>query len=516
MRVPGASRVVVSVALIGVVITAGLAWAAGEAHADNEQRLTDQRSAEVISVLTAAVPSIEIPLASAAALVEAESDPELFEEVIGPQLGPEERFVSASVWRADASTPEVTIGARPALADLAPSEIEAFLDRSLATDLMSIVDLVDGSEPRIGYSYTAPGGRAEFVVYAEQMLPENRTSTVPDDSAFADIDFALYLDTAERSGTLLVASTDELPLDGTTAEDTAPFGDSELRAVVTPNGDLGGELLARLPWLIALTGLIFTAAAAGTTAVLQRRRHQAETLARENAALYEQQHAASLTLQQSLLPRTLPPTPGLDVAVRYATGVQGTEVGGDWYDIVDVGARTILIVGDVSGRGLTAASVMAGVRHAIRTLAIHGDAPKEILAKVNRPDLVDLAGHFVTVLCVELDREAGRIGAATAGHPPPLLLDGHNGAFACVPVGPPIGVVAPTGYETGVFPFGPGGTVLLFTDGLFERRGETIDDGLERLRLASVGHAGNAQELVERVFDQVSGDLLRTTRCSLR
>ena len=107
MRVAGASGVVASVALTGVVITAGLAWAAGEAHADNEQRLTEQRSAEVISVLTAAVPSIEIPLA--AALVEAESDPELVQEVVGPQVGPDGRFVSASVWRPDATTPKVTI-----------------------------------------------------------------------------------------------------------------------------------------------------------------------------------------------------------------------------------------------------------------------------------------------------------------------------------------------------------------------------------------------------------------------
>jgi serine phosphatase RsbU (regulator of sigma subunit) len=499
----GGSGAIVGVAVIGVVISVGLGVAAARAHADNEQRLTDQRAVEVTSVLTAAVPSIEVPLAAAAALVEVESDPTVFEEVVGTQVGPEGRFVSASVWRVGEMTPEVIIGEPPALRDLPPAEVEAFLDRTLSTDLMSVLDLVERSEPRIGYSYVQAGGQAEFVVYAEQALSPDRTSSVPEDEAFSDIEFALYLDTAERSGTLVLASTDELPLDGTTAEDETAFGDSVLRAVVAPRGDLGGELLARLPWLIALTGLVLTAAAAGMTAGLQRRRRQAEALVEENAALYKLQQAGSVALQRSLLPRTLPNSPDLEMAARYSPGVRGTEVGGDWYDVVHNDARTLLVVGDVSGRGLTAASVMAAVRHAIRTLAYRGDSPETILAQVNQPGLVDLEGHFVTVLCVELDHNTAQLRVVSAGHPPPVVLEDHHAVFTPVAVGPPIGVPQTEAYKSSVQPFGPTATVLMFTDGLFERRDEPLDVGLERLRLAVRDHTGNVEDLVDYVFGRL-------------
>ena len=207
-----------------------------------------------------------------------------------------------------------------------------------------------------------------------------------------------------------------------------------------------------------------------------------------------------MTLQQSLLPRELPSIPGVEIAVRYSPGVAGTEVGGDWYEVVDLGSRTVLVVGDVSGRGLRAASVMAAVRHSVRAFASQGDSPQMILRKANEPNVIDLADHFATVLCVVLDRDQGTLEVATAGHPAPVLVDAGGARFVDVQVGRPIG--APDGvdvrdrHHAGV----PGTTVMLFTDGLFERRGERIDVGLERVRQAADRSTG-LDELVDGVFE---------------
>jgi hypothetical protein len=495
-----------AVVLFGVTLTVALSMAAHRAYDENEDRLLAQRADEVAAVLTAAVSGIEAPLATTAELFDAATDVDLFSRVMGTQVGEDRRFVSASVWPVDEVEPLVVVGEEPALAAQPEVTIATFLMRAVAADGLTVLDLVDEQSPRLGYGFTAAVGSGRFVVYAEQALPANRTQSVREGEAFDDIDYALYLDGPDRDGTLLIASTAEFPLGERVSEAVSPFGDAQLRAAVAPTGDLGGNLLASLWWVVAVGGIVLTTGAVALTERAERRRVVAESLAETVSALYAEQRAASLTLQRHMLPRRLPAIPGLEIVTSYEPGVADTEVGGDWYDVIDAGSHTVLVVGDVSGRGLVAANVMAAVRHSVRAYALQGDRPAEILEKVNRPNAHDLDGHFVTVLCALLDRETGTLEIASAGHPAPVLRQGAGTASPKVPVGPPVGARPGSSYSSVTTPAAQGATIVLFTDGLFERRDEPIDVGLERVRAAVEQAEPGAADVVRRLSDGLRHD----------
>ncbi|HEX2576492.1 MAG TPA: hypothetical protein VHK88_09105, partial [Aquihabitans sp.] len=202
----------------GLAITVGLTAAAARAHRDNEDRLLAERTRQAAAVLEGSVPGVEAPLATSAGLAEVLA-PGLLDATLGTQVGPEERFVSASIWPVEGGEPRAVVGAPPALADQDPAAIREFLALARSNDGMSVLDLLDGPEPRLGYAHTVEAERARFVVYAEQALPRRRTEVVQPDSAFTGLDYALHLGDRETAGTLLAASTDDLPLDGRRAEE---------------------------------------------------------------------------------------------------------------------------------------------------------------------------------------------------------------------------------------------------------------------------------------------------------
>jgi serine phosphatase RsbU (regulator of sigma subunit) len=171
--------------------------------------------------------------------------------------------------------------------------------------------------------------------------------------------------------------------------------------------------------------------------------------------------------------------------VRYVPGADGVEIGGDWYDVMGVDdGGIVFVVGDVSGRGLRAATVMASLRYAIRAYAAQGDDPAAILVKLAK--LIDIVrdGHFATVLCGRVNVAERMLTIANAGHPNPLLIDATGAQFVTTNVGPPIGVPGGT-YAPINVAIPAGATLLTYTDGLFERRGENPDIGLSRLRQAA-------------------------------
>lgn len=497
-----------AVLVAGLVITGTFAFAAWRAYDDNEDRLLERRTREAAAVLDASAPGIESTLAVTASVprVVEEVVEEVFRAILGSQVGPEARFASGSVWVAGSSSPALVLGEEPALADLDAETIEAFLERARAAEGMAVLNLVDASPPRLGYGYAARPEAGGAVVYVEQALPPSRLQVIQPGSAFAGLDYAIYIgDVDDRE--VLLASTPDLPLTGRVAEEPIAFGDATLTLAMTPTVELAGNLLARLPWIVLVVGTVISAGAAALTERLERRRAHAELLALENARLFGEQREASVLLQRSLLPQALPDVPGLDVEVRYEAGVAGTEVGGDWYDVMADEHRVVLVIGDVSGRGLPAASVMASVRHSIRALAAQGDAVDEILAKVSRLDPVERLGHFATVLCGAVDLRTGELTFACAGHPPPLLISDDDAAtWIDVPPGPPIGAVPTSSYRSvTVARPAPGSTLLMITDGLFERRGESIDVGLERLRTVAAGGAGSLAALVDHVVEEMTG-----------
>src|SRR6266511_1197437 len=211
----------------------------------------------------------------------------------------------------------------------------------------------------------------------------------------------------------------------------------------------------------------------------------------ERARLYEREHQTALTLQHSVLPEQLPEIPAVRLSARYVPGGRTGHVGGDWYDVVELpegGAAAV--VGDVVGKGVQAASAMAQLRNALRVFALEGYKPSTVLSRVNR--LARSTGFsFATLVYLVLDADAASCRFASAGHLPPLVIE-EDGSAWFVEGGRslPIGVADDTDYRQEGFAVPRGATILLYTDGLVERRNESLDEGLERLRTVAAQFIG--------------------------
>ncbi len=359
---------------------------------------------------------------------------------------------------------------------------------------LTIRDLLDlsGDERRLGYAFAIRD--AQSVAYVEAALPKNRRARIASDSAFADLDYALYLG-GRPTASHLLASSSGAGLEGQrTVTERIPFGNSQILLVVSPSGELGGDLLAALPWVLGVVGTLLTLAAAFVTERLIRRRERAEELsnrleevAEENAVLYASQRDIAQQLQRSLMPRSLPQFAGLESAARYEAGVAGTEVGGDWYDVLPIAEdRVVFSVGDVCGRGLAAAVMMASLRYSIRAYALEQPDPASILDRLGAMMDTTSDDKFATVVCGTLDTTAGTLTVARAGHPDLLVIDGDRARYLDVPLGPPVGVDSTWSYSSVTHVLPDGATLLAYTDGLIERRREHPDIGLERLRVAAL------------------------------
>lgn len=507
-------RAALAMLVVGLVLTGVLAAAAWSAYDSNEDRLLGQRTSEAAAVLRSAISALETPLSSATALVAAtEADQRTFVGFMSVLVGEDRRFASASVWALDdlARGPLILVGDEPELAGRPVGEVREFFDRPVEAPSLTVLDLLDASPPRLGFSYAVPTDH-DYAVYVEQLLPEDRTSTQQPDAAFSDLDYALYVGSERVREQLVFASTADIPLDGRLATEQLMLGDADLLLVMSPMRNLGGDLLRYLPWVILGAGTLISFGFAGLNERALRRRDQAEELVQElarvaedNARLYSEQRSVAQALQQSLLLESLPDLPGIELAVRYEPGVDGVDIGGDWYDVIPrEGGRVLVVVGDVSGRGVQAATVMAALRHSIHAYAVQGDAPATILAKLGRLVSVDKDGHFATVLLAEVDPVTGSVTMANAGHPSPLVVDRSMVAFAESVVGVPVGVRQAT-YTDVTMALPPGATLLAFTDGLFERRGETVDAGLERLRSWVEGADGDLEAMLDGIVDEFAG-----------
>jgi serine phosphatase RsbU (regulator of sigma subunit)/anti-sigma regulatory factor (Ser/Thr protein kinase) len=184
------------------------------------------------------------------------------------------------------------------------------------------------------------------------------------------------------------------------------------------------------------------------------------------------------TLQRSLLPRRLPRLPGLSMGAWYEPAAHESAVGGDWYDVIRLGHRRLgLAIGDVAGHGLAAATHMGQLRSAMRAYALEVERPAEMLGKLSRfSDEMRL--RMATVIYATINLDTWIVDFARAGHPYPLLLRGDGEAtFLSEAGGPPLGSGTPQTYDEQRVTLAEGDTLLLYTDGLIERRGRTLSDG---------------------------------------
>jgi serine phosphatase RsbU (regulator of sigma subunit) len=500
------SRVAGAAFLLGLAVTAAFALTSLALYHHNENHLLRLRARQVGSVLTAAVPAIQTTLASAAALADATGgDARKFRSFMAPYAGRGRQFASASLWPLHSSklAPTVVVGATPALASL-PRQAGALFARARHSRLLNTTGILGSAHPSVGFAFSTPGGERRFAVYVENPLPKDRRSALAGNSAFSDLNYALYLGRSRNPKNLLVTSLHRFPIKGRQASTVVPFGDSAFTLVVTPRGPLGGTFFADLPWIIVIVGALISLAAAAMTDRLARRRQYAEQLtdvldrvAAENHQLYTEQRGIAQTLQHALLPDALPTFSGLQVSARYVPAASGIDVGGDWYDVVATDdRRVLLVIGDVSGHGLHAATTMALLRHATLAYAAEECRPATVLTKLS--DFVNSTSHdyFATVLCASIDADAHRLTIASAGHMAPLLIEGDDSRYVDLDANVPIGVERDSEYRETTVSVGPNCTLVAFTDGLVERRGEVLDAGLARLRSAATAQHLALDDLV--------------------
>lgn len=349
--------------------------------------------------------------------------------------------------------------------------------RDVLGRLPALVALVHGPEHRVAYvndAYTSGFGARLPGAPAHLALPE-----------LGELGLLPLLDQVQRSGKPRTAKNR-----------TAPGGTSSYTVTCTPvefpKTDTDGD--AEHPHH------------AGVLIHLADVTDHAEAVERLRASERRQREAA-VTLQRSLLPQELEQPDDLRVAATYQPGGTEAAVGGDWYDVITLGAgRTALVIGDVMGRGVRAAAVMGQLRTAVRAYARLDLPPHEVLQLLDGLAAEIDASQIATCVYAVHDPNEGLLAYASAGHLPILVRD-EDGTVrrAADPTGPPLG----TGgwlHTSGTIALGPGSTAVLYTDGLVERRGEDIDEGVAALERALSGAQGTPAVICDRLMRALGVD----------
>src|SRR4051812_32874641 len=361
--------------------------------------------------------------------------------------------------------------------------------------LVSVVD-PDGRRRDVGRAHSDPAMEAAMHRYADLRVGANR-ATAPVPRSLRDLEPVVIPDL-------------------TPAMIESMVGSAESRAALVP---LRPAALAAFP--LVARGEVFgvvtlvngpergphTGVELRTAEVASRR----AGLALDNARLATANQEVAERLQRSLLSPPVQPD-HLELAVRYRPATRGVSIGGDWYDgFLQPDGGTVLVIGDVMGHDIEAAAAMGQVKTLVRGIAFdRGEEPAGVLRRVDHA-LVGLAvATLATALVCRIEQEPAdrrRVRWASAGHPQPLLAlpDGTVHELAS-PVGPPLGIGWRGPRGDGSAPLPDGATLLLFTDGLFERRGEPLDEGRARVRKLLGREAGGAlRTLCDRLLEELVG-----------
>ena len=234
-------------------------------------------------------------------------------------------------------------------------------------------------------------------------------------------------------------------------------------------------------------------------------------VAADNSRLYSREHQAAVTLQRSLLPRELPDVPGIEFAARYLPATSEVDVGGDWYDAVTLGDGSVgVTIGDVVGHGVEAAAVMGQFRNALRAYVLDGRGPDGAVERLNRLTRTFDQNDMATLVYLVVDTSSGNLRFVRAGHPPPLVrqLDGAvaqlNGRGAL-----PVGVAPNVRYPSTTMRLEPGSTLLLYTDGLVERRGQPLEEGIAALERVLAEAPQPLEDLCDHLLAKLAPEVER-------
>ena len=249
-----------------------------------------------------------------------------------------------------------------------------------------------------------------------------------------------------------------------------------LRSAVSAPLTAHGKVLGVMSWVSADEGRLFSPSDLTFVEDLAQR----AAVAIDNSQLHSETREAAVRLQRAVLPEALPDVDGWTFASYYSPSGR-TEVGGDFYDVLRVGDKVALFVGDVMGRGVTAAAAMAQMRAAVRSYVALDPSPERVVHRLDTMFEMYEHSQLVTLVYVLADASRDEVHIVNAGHPPPVVLRA-DGSIETVSqlVTAPLGL---GGQDRTAFtvPFGDTDTLLLYTDGLIERRDEDIDVGQDRL-----------------------------------
>ena len=492
-----------------LALTAGLTITVDVVNNANEDRLLRLQTRQTATLLQSVIQNFATPLASAAEIAAGTGgNSSSFQRYVTGFMTTQTRFTSLTLWSVTRGDVRLvsTVGRTP---ELGTSGVRAtsFVRRAATAGQISINGLLIGPTTQFGYGYGSSRGPTRYVVYVESALRQRLRTKVGATSPFHDLRFALYLGRGAAPRNLLLTSESTPTVHGRTAQAVVPFGATSLTVVAGPRGSLGGQFADQRWWIVLALGSAVALGAGLLTDRLVKRRRRAEALTAEIDGLLRDQRGIAESLQRALVPDGLPVVAGLDLGARYLPGVNGVEIGGDWYDVVPVGGhRVFFAIGDVSGRGIEAGSVMASLHFAIRAYATEGHDPATVLDLLGGLLITTRDRHFATVVCGLADLDTGTVTVANAGHLPMLVVDGPRSRFLDAPVGPPIGVRRGSRYRSTTVELPLGATLLAYTDGLVERRGEVLDDGLARLRAAAAHLEAPVEDLLTSILAVLAPD----------
>jgi serine phosphatase RsbU (regulator of sigma subunit)/DNA-binding response OmpR family regulator len=260
-----------------------------------------------------------------------------------------------------------------------------------------------------------------------------------------------------------------------------------LRRSATPIAvELGGweaVLVSGRPGQPALAVAIATPALDVEQTTLLVQLGQAAALAADALRLYTEEHSIALTLQRSFLPERTPRMPGLEIAARYVPAAETAEIGGDFYDVIELADGSLLVaIGDVAGHSIHAATVMVELRHALRAYAIEHRDPAELVTLLERMLMRYHRREFATLCVLLLDPSSDELRVVNAGHLPPLLVDDTGARYLDV-YGRMLGLGG-TRPPSSVHVLPARWSIVLVTDGLVELPGLDLDTAMEELRKA--------------------------------
>jgi PAS domain S-box-containing protein len=241
----------------------------------------------------------------------------------------------------------------------------------------------------------------------------------------------------------------------------------------------------------------------GTATDIHERKEMEERL----ELAYRRDHEIAATLQRSLLPDRLPTIDGMELEGRYLPATSGAAIGGDWYDAVELDeTRVAIVVGDVVGHGLRAAATMGQLRNAFRAYALLGSSPAETFARLNRLLALDRGDVMATALYALVDRDSGAIEYCSAGHLPAIVVGADGARFLEHGRSVPLGTADHVTYRDAQDRLEPGSTLLLYTDGLVERRDSALDERLVRLGEVAAAMEGELGAMCDAIVAEAVGE----------